>query len=147
MFNFRMNLYPVETCDGIQWNVEYPDIKGVGGAGTTQAEAIADAEENMKMHLQFLEEEGLPLPKQDNTDLINQYSGKFTVRLSKKLHRAATKMAEDEGISLNSFIVEALSRYCGQQERLTAENLKPVILCDFEGRNYLGGIYSNVIRK
>ena len=146
--NYKMEIYAVETTDGVEWNVEFPEVKGCGGAGKTKIEAILDAEENLKFHLQFLEEEGLPIPKAEDVDLSNKYSGKFTVRMSKSLHRTATELAQIDGVSLNAFVVEAISRYCGQQEKLTENNFKPIMLCDFQnGTTYLGGICSNVIRR
>ena len=39
-----------------------------------------------------------------------QYSGKFTVRLPKSLHHALVERAEKEGVSLNLFVTNALSR-------------------------------------
>ena len=148
MLNYKMEIYAVETCDGVQWNVEFPEVKGCGGAGLTKLEAIQDAEENLKVHLQFLEEEGLEIPQPTDVCILNKYSGKFTIRMSKTLHKTASEMANLDGISLNSFIVEAVSRYCGQQEKLTEENFKPVMICDFEsGASCLGGIYANVIRR
>lgn len=38
------------------------------------------------------------------------YSGKFTVRLPKSLHQALVDRAEKEGVSLNLFVTNALSR-------------------------------------
>ncbi len=38
------------------------------------------------------------------------YSGKFTVRLPKSLHKALVDRAEKEGVSLNLFVTNALSR-------------------------------------
>lgn len=39
-----------------------------------------------------------------------KYSGKFTVRLPKSLHQALVNRAEKEGVSLNLFVTNALSR-------------------------------------
>ncbi len=39
-----------------------------------------------------------------------KYSGKFTVRLPKSLHQALVDRAEKEGVSLNLFVTNALSR-------------------------------------
>jgi len=38
------------------------------------------------------------------------YSGKFTVRLPRSLHQALVSRAEKEGVSLNLFVTNALSR-------------------------------------
>ena len=39
-----------------------------------------------------------------------KYSGKFTVRLPKSLHQALVDRADREGVSLNLFVTNALSR-------------------------------------
>lgn len=39
-----------------------------------------------------------------------RYSGKFTVRLPKSLHQALVDRADREGVSLNLFVTNALSR-------------------------------------
>jgi hypothetical protein len=41
---------------------------------------------------------------------FTRYSGKFTVRLPKSLHQALVDRAEREGVSLNLFVTNALSR-------------------------------------
>lgn len=39
-----------------------------------------------------------------------KYSGKFTVRLPRSLHQALVERADKEGVSLNLFVTNALSR-------------------------------------
>ena len=148
MLNYKMEVYAVETTEGIQWNVEFPDVKGCGGSGNTQIGAINDAEENLKQHLVFLQEEGLDIPKLEPVNLTNNYSGKFTIRMSKSLHKTASELANLDEISLNAFAVEAISRYCGQQEGLANKNLKPCLIYDYENQStFLGGVLSNVVRR
>jgi hypothetical protein len=43
-------------------------------------------------------------------DQYLKFSGKFTVRLPKSLHQALVERAEREGVSLNLFVTNALSR-------------------------------------
>lgn len=43
-------------------------------------------------------------------DQYMSYSGKFTVRLPRSLHQALVDRAEREGVSLNLFVTNALSR-------------------------------------
>ena len=43
-------------------------------------------------------------------DSYSSYSGKFTVRLPKSLHQALVDRADKEGVSLNLFVTNALSR-------------------------------------
>lgn len=46
-------------------------------------------------------------------DQYMKYSGKFTVRLPKSLHQELVQRAEREGVSLNLFVTNALSRTVG----------------------------------
>ena len=41
---------------------------------------------------------------------FEDYSGKFTVRLPRSLHQALVDRADKEGVSLNLFVTNALSR-------------------------------------
>ena len=45
------------------------------------------------------------------------YSGKFTVRLPKSLHQMLVQRAEKEGVSLNLFVTNALSRTVGSPSK------------------------------
>ncbi len=49
----------IETDTGMEWEAIYPDCPGVVGGGRTKEEAIADAEDNMRAHLEFLREDGI----------------------------------------------------------------------------------------
>src|SRR5262249_45376461 len=48
--------------------------------------------------------------KSSRSSDYSQYSGKFTVRLPRSLHQALVDRAEKEGVSLNLFVTNALSR-------------------------------------
>lgn len=46
---------------------------------------------------------------------LNEYRGRFALRLPKSLHRRAAEMADVEGVSLNQFIVAALAEHLGKK--------------------------------
>lgn len=52
-------------------------------------------------------EAGDPVPEPMSED---EFSGKFSVRLPKSLHRDLVRRAEREGVSLNQYITSVLSR-------------------------------------
>lgn len=105
---YRFISYPIETTNGTEWAVEFPDLKGCCGGGDTPEEAIADAKYNKDSYLQTLIDEGKPLPQP--TDPYNyDYSGKCTVRMSKTLHKELACLAEEENVSMNQLIVEAIA--------------------------------------
>lgn len=49
-------------------------------------------------------------PARSGGDNFLKFSGKFTVRLPRSLHQALVDRAEKEGVSLNLFVTNALSR-------------------------------------
>jgi len=51
-----------------------------------------------------------PSAVRSSDDQYMKFSGKFTVRLPKSLHQALVDRAEKEGVSLNLFVTNALSR-------------------------------------
>lgn len=104
--NYRFNVYQIETTEGLQWYVEYPDISAVVGGGNTPEEAITEARNNLNAYIEYLENEGLALPVV--TKYENEYSGKVTLRMSYSLHKKVAELSELEGVSINSYINEAL---------------------------------------
>lgn len=51
-----------------------------------------------------------PAAARGGDDNYLKFSGKFTVRLPKSLHQLLVERAEKEGVSLNLFVTNALSR-------------------------------------
>lgn len=126
MNDYRMEIYQLETTAGKEWAVEFPDLKGCCGGGSTIEEAIADAQENKEAYIADLIEEGKKLPVPTTKD-DSQYSGKFTVRMSKSLHRKVAERADAEQISMNQFISEAIAVYLGERQN---QNKNISILCN-----------------
>ncbi|MCL4300948.1 MAG: toxin-antitoxin system HicB family antitoxin [Anaerolineae bacterium] len=60
--------------------------------------------------------EAIPLPRS-----VEDYSGRFVVRIPKTLHRELVEMAEREGVSLNTFVNVALSKAIGRGKRVSSE--------------------------
>lgn len=90
------------------WVAKSKDLEYCVGQGDTCDEAIKELEQNELVWLEMAKEDGEKIPEPSvNHELT--YSGKFTVRLSKSLHERAAQRAEQEGVSLNTFIVEAVA--------------------------------------
>ena len=47
------------------------------------------------------------------------YSGKVNLRMPRSLHRDLARRAEEEGVSLNQFMVVALTRAVGEEPSLS----------------------------
>lgn len=106
MNDYKISLYQIDTADGKEWIAEYPELKYCSGSGKTQEEALKMAEEEKEFYLEALQANGEEAPVPDK---LNSYSGKFTVRVSKTLHEKAVLKAQEEGVSLNSLVAEALA--------------------------------------
>lgn len=55
-YNYHYNSYRINTDNGVEWCVEYPEINGVVGGGKTEEEAILAAKDNLKVYFDYLEE-------------------------------------------------------------------------------------------
>ena len=88
---------------------EFPNM--IGGIGQTVEEAISAAYDMLDAEIAYCEEEGISIPKPFVSPLSKEASGRITLRMGKALHRQAIELAEEDDISLNSLINEALSRY------------------------------------
>lgn len=110
MRKYKMNVYTMRSGDGFDYVAEYPALKGVAGVGTNEFEAIKDLLVNAEINISALEAAGLPIPEEDLLQRT-EYSGKLSVRLSSNMHRRLAELSEQEGVSINQCIVEAVSMY------------------------------------
>ncbi|MFV0553017.1 MAG: type II toxin-antitoxin system HicB family antitoxin [Anaerorhabdus sp.] len=104
---YPINLYQIETTDGLEWTAEFPDVPGAFGGGKTSEEALADANANLKVHLEMMKKFGDPIPEPTDVS-INSYSGKLAFRTTKSTHKNLAMMAEKEGVSINAYLNEAV---------------------------------------
>lgn len=99
--------YQFETDTGPEWCVEFIDVSGVVGGGVDLDEAVDEAYDNLKAHLEFLQEDGIELPVPTVLD-EQKYSGKMPFRTSKSIHQKLSILAKKEGVSINHYINEAV---------------------------------------
>lgn len=109
--NYKMLTYAVKTQEGIQYVAEYPALRFCTGSGTTLEEAIRVLNEEAKQTLDALRLLKKPIPVSDLFEDPNAYSGKLVLRVSKTLHHRMAMRAKNEGMSLNAYMIEALSAY------------------------------------
>lgn len=107
---YRMRVYPIDAdTDEMEWVAEFPDLPGCVGAGKTPEEAVAMAIDAKKAWIEVAQEDGMEIPEPTNP-YDSDYSGKFTLRLPKTLHKELVLRAEDEGVSLNQYILYLISK-------------------------------------
>ena len=73
--------------------------------------------EAMHGWLEIALEDGLPIPEPRE---LEQYSGKFVVRVPRWLHRELVRTTGQEGVSLNQFVSTVLARAVGEQVAASA---------------------------
>lgn len=116
MKNIDIEKYPfelfVEENDGVSYfRVIYKDVPYAGGAGDTAEEAIALAKESLALILEDMLEQGETIPMPSIKRLEDDVSGRVTLRMPKSLHRRLIARSEEDGVSLNTTVVAAISEY------------------------------------
>lgn len=92
------------------WVARSTCLDGCVGQGNTAEEAITELEENEIMWLETAAAVGIkipPIPVEED----NQFSGKFSLRMSPIVHKKAVSLAKREGISLNQYVNDAIVNY------------------------------------
>ena len=93
------------------WFVAIKELPGCMSEGDTPEEALEMIEEAKQLWLEVSLEDGDPIPEPRQLD---DYSGKFVVRVPRSLHRDLVGTAEEEGVSLNQYINVVLGRAVGR---------------------------------
>jgi antitoxin HicB len=96
----------VKNEDGT-WFARVVEFPGCMTEGDTSEEALANLEEAMIGWVEVRLEDGDSIP---SPVTVEDYSGKFMVRVAKSLHRDIARRADLEGVSLNAFVSTQLAR-------------------------------------
>jgi len=105
--SYPIVLRPLHEDEGGGWLAEIPDLPGCISDGETPEEAVHNVLEAQKAWLAVARERGRDIP--EPTQMSEDYSGKFTLRLPKSLHRQLSLRAQMEGVSLNQLILHLIS--------------------------------------
>jgi antitoxin HicB len=109
---YRIEMIPDPEAGG--YVVRVPDLPGCLSQGDSPDEAIAMIRDAMRGWLTVALEHGDAIP-QPRPASAEEYSGKFNVRVPKRLHRALVEAAEADGVSLNLFVSSALAAAVGER--------------------------------
>lgn len=99
----------VKNDDGT-WFARVVELPGCMTEGDTPDEAMANLDDAIELWVGVKLRNGEPVPAPLNAET---YSGKFVVRVPKTLHRDLVRRAESEDVSLNQYVLSALSRCIG----------------------------------
>jgi predicted HicB family RNase H-like nuclease len=99
---------------------EFPDVLEFGDTAAEAYELAIDTIETTAEAFKEMDRK-MPAPATFEDD----YSGRVTLRVPKRLHRALAQHAEDESISLNQYLVSVLSYHAGTQFVDRDQSAKP----------------------
>ena len=80
----------------------------ITGLGETREEAMEDLQSSLPALEASFEENEEVFPKPQIKPAWDEFSGRVTLRLPKMLHAQLDRQANDEGVSLNSYLVMIL---------------------------------------
>lgn len=90
---------------------ELPDLSGYGETYQEAYEFVVDLIDELGTDA---EREGRSFPK-PRTEAQGDYSGRLTLRLTRKIHRMAAEAAQMEGVSLNSYLSMAIAQHVAEE--------------------------------
>lgn len=100
-------IQPITDESGSYYYARVLELDGCQSTGDTFEEAYNNLREAMEGWIEVKLDAGyeIPLPKE-----VNDYSGKFVVRIPKTLHYRLSLEAEKEGVSLNQYALYKLAK-------------------------------------
>jgi predicted RNase H-like HicB family nuclease len=117
-----MTRYPIEVF----WSEEdegyiaiAPDLPGSSAWGKSEADAITELRTAIDLWIKAAKKAGNPIPKPSDRADVN-YSGKFLMRVPKRLHAALARAAKTQGVSLNQYVLYLLTREHGDRGKRAA---------------------------
>jgi predicted RNase H-like HicB family nuclease len=86
-----------------------PELPGCYASGTTWDEAHTNLEEALVSWLTAAVEMGNDVPEPRGEDELDEFSGRFSIRVPRYIHRQLAARAEAEGCSLNQLVATLLA--------------------------------------
>jgi predicted RNase H-like HicB family nuclease len=87
-----------------------PEFEGISALGSTASDAASELQLALQLAVETHEAEGWAVPEPFQEP---RYSGQFRLRLPRSLHAWLAHRAGLEGVSLNTLVLEILSRVRG----------------------------------
>ena len=106
-YNLKVNLLSEE--DGGGYLIEVIELPGCIAAGDNLDEAFAKLDDAIGTWIEWAEEVGREIPQPNYYKEEVDYSGKFTLRMPKELHKKLDLAAQREGVSINMLVNYYLS--------------------------------------
>lgn len=100
-------IQPISDESGKYYYARVLELDGCQSDGDTFDEAYENLREAMKGYIETKLENGMSVPVPHS---VQDYSGKFVIRIPKSLHQTLVIEAEQEGVSLNQYALYKLSK-------------------------------------
>lgn len=108
----KVTKYPIEVF----WSDEddgyiavVPDLPGCNAWGKTEADAIGEAHQAIAAWTKAARSMKRTIPKPSRPADEMAYSGKFLMRVPKRLHAEMARAAKVQGVSLNQYVLYLLT--------------------------------------
>ena len=103
---YTFTLTPIIDESGSYYFAKVLELDGCMSDGATKEEALSNLMDAMEGWLEVGIDHNDVIPEPTPVD---EYSGKFTLRIPKSLHYKLTQKAQQEGVSLNQYALYKLS--------------------------------------
>ena len=107
---YQFTVRPLSKEEGGGYLVEYPDIPGCMSDGETVEEAIANGREALRDCVAVFQESGRKVPKPSIE------AAQWRQRLPRTLYSKLTVHAQNEGVSINSFVTALIAEAIGSKQ-------------------------------
>jgi predicted RNase H-like HicB family nuclease len=104
--------YPIEVFwsdEDEGFIVVTPDLPGCSAWGATEAEAIEEAHDAVAAWIKAAKAAGKPIPAPSPLADAAGFSGRFLMRIPRRLHAELARNAKREGVSLNQYVLYLLT--------------------------------------
>ena len=126
--NYNISIRRVLVDDEELFEARIRELPDATEYADTMEEAYELALDTIETTAEIFAEQGRPFP--EPASIVEDYSGRVTLRVPKSLHRSLALAAEDEAISLNQYLVSLLAFHAGTSFS------EPVEKADFESRKF-----------
>ena len=104
---YNFIIQPINDESGSYFYARVLELDGCQSTGATFDEAYRHILEAMEGYIETKLENGFAVPMPQS---VEDYSGKFVVRVPKSLHQSLAIEAQREGVSLNQYALYKLSK-------------------------------------
>lgn len=116
---------PDDLGGGYEASIPYLGAQSFVGCGDSPQEAYENLQAAKgEIFAEYLDE-GISIPEPPSEEEYEDYSGKFNVRMPRELHARVVASAERNGVSLNQYVVYALTTFDSQSS--VVDTLKEIV--------------------